>query len=90
MALIMSRALAGSDCRFFPKDKEVRSHTVTNFLRKAVSSLVPCGLILVTFAGTALAKHDEAPEIDPNLLVSGLALLAGGVLVVAERYRRRR
>jgi hypothetical protein len=90
MALIMSRALAGSDCRFFPKDKEVRSHTVTNFLRKAVSSLAPCGLILLTFAGTAMATKPEAPEIDPSLLGSGLALLAGGVLVVMERYRRNR
>jgi hypothetical protein len=66
---------------------------VTNFLRKAVSSLGPCGLILLTFAGTALAKKGgdyEAPEIDPNLLVSGLALLAGSVMVVVERYRRKR
>lgn len=63
---------------------------MTNFLRKALSSLGSCGLLLLALGGTAMAKPPMAPEIDPSLLGSGLALLAGGVLVVAERYRRRR
>jgi hypothetical protein len=64
---------------------------VTNFLRKALSSLGSCGLLLLALGGTAMADwHPTAPEIDPSLLGSGLALLAGGVLVVMERYRRNR
>ena len=63
---------------------------MTTFLRKAVSSFGPCGLFLLALGGTAMAKRPTAPEIDPSLLGSGLALLAGGVLVVLERYRRRR
>ena len=86
----MSRTLAESECRFFLKDKEIRSHTVTNFLRKALSSLGSCGLLWLALGGTAMATKPTAPEIDPSLLGSGLALLAGGVLVVMERYRRNR
>jgi hypothetical protein len=63
---------------------------VTNFLRKALSLLGSCGLLLLALGGTAMASHPVAPEIDPSLLGSGLALLAGGVLVVMERYRRNR
>jgi hypothetical protein len=74
---------------------------VTTFLRKALPLFVPCSLLLLTLAGTAMANQNQggnsqgqnyggAPEIDPSLLGSGLALLAGGVLVVLERYRRRR
>lgn len=32
----------------------------------------------------------SAPEIDPSLMSSGLALLAGSVMLVVERYRRHR
>ena len=64
---------------------------MTNFLRKALPLFGSCSLILLTLAGTARADWTPSvPEIDPSLLGSGLALLAGGVLVVMERYRRRR
>jgi hypothetical protein len=63
---------------------------MTTFLRKALPLFGSCSLLLLTLAGTAGATPTVAPEIDPSLWGSGLALLAGGVLVVMERYRRRR
>jgi hypothetical protein len=62
---------------------------MTTFLRQALPLFGSCSLLLLTLAGTARATP-TAPEIDPSLWGSGLALLAGGVLVVMERYRRRR
>ncbi len=53
--------------------------------------------LALTLAVTALAGRAHAgfnpggtPEIDPGSLVSALALLAGGVLVVTDRCRTRR
>jgi hypothetical protein len=31
----------------------------------------------------------RVPEIDPNMAFSGLAMLSGGVLLIADRFRRR-
>ena len=65
---------------------------MTTFWRKALPLFGSGSLLLLTLAGTARAGYPPpaAPEIDPSLLGSGLAVLAGGVLVVMERYRRRR
>lgn len=58
--------------------------------------LAPSAIFLLGFAGTALAHPGHghhwgnAPEIDPSLMSSGLALLAGSVMLVVERYRRHR
>ena len=58
--------------------------------------LGPSAIFLLGLAGTALANPGHghgwghAPEIDPSLMSSGLALLAGGVMLVVERYRRSR
>jgi hypothetical protein len=40
------------------------------------------------FAGTALAN--VAPEIDPGTGASALALLSGGMLLLTDRFYRRR
>jgi hypothetical protein len=64
---------------------------VKNTLRKAVGT---SAVLLLAFAGSAMAYsghacHLGAPEIDPSLMGSGLALLVSGSLVLVERYRRR-
>jgi len=46
-------------------------------------------LVFLQLAGTALARGGHAPEIDPSLIGSGLALLGGFFLLLIERYRRR-
>ena len=38
----------------------------------------------------ALHHPPRVPEIDLGLAVSGLAMLGGGVLLIADRFRRRR
>lgn len=52
-----------------------------------------CGLALVLAAcsGTAFASPPPlgAPEIDPGSMGSAVALLTGGILLVADRFRRR-
>ncbi len=57
--------------------------------------LTAISLFLLVFAGTALAHwhhhpRHHAPELDPTLIGSGLAVLGGSVLLLLERYRRRR
>lgn len=53
-------------------------------------SLQFCGLALVLAAcsGVAQAGVSITPEIDPGSMTSALALLSGGVLLVADRFRR--
>lgn len=55
-----------------------------------------CIIIVLGLAGTAMAhpghRHGyghNAPEIDPSLMSSGLAVLMGGALLLLERHRRR-
>lgn len=50
-----------------------------------------CGLLLALIAtgGVAWGFSPDAPEMDPNSAMSSLALLAGGVMLVYDRYRRR-
>lgn len=68
-----------------------------SFLGRALSSFGSSALFSLAFAGFALAAgHDHhwhhwghAPEIDPSLIGSGLALLGGGLLLLIDRYRRR-
>lgn len=65
-----------------------------NTLRRAASSLGTSAVFLLALAGSALAYSPHAralgaPEIDPSLLGSGLALVVSSALVVVERYRRR-
>jgi len=46
-------------------------------------------MIVLGLAGTASALI-AVPELDPGTATSGLALLAGGALLLIERFRRRR
>jgi hypothetical protein len=50
-----------------------------------------CGfcLVLSAFAGTAMATP-STPEIDPGTGASALALLSGGILLLTDRFYRRR
>jgi hypothetical protein len=57
-----------------------------------------CGLLLVlaACAGVALAQTSmngtcdtHAPEIDAGSIASGLTLLAGGVLLLTDRFRHK-
>jgi hypothetical protein len=62
-----------------------------SILTKALGTSV---VLLLAVAGPAMAYsghacHLGAPEIDPSLMGSGLALLVSGVAVVIERYRKR-
>jgi hypothetical protein len=64
--------------------------------QKRALSVVGAGLLFLGSVGVAFAKpgwhhpHLHAPEIDPGSLGSGLALLAGSLLLVVEKYRRRK
>jgi hypothetical protein len=55
-----------------------------------LASLGICGgLLLLALHGTASAVTAAVPEIDPGTAASGLAVLAGGALLLIERFRRR-
>jgi len=63
-------------------------------LGRALGSFALCGtsavLVLTAAAGRALA-HDtcHAPEIDAGSLASAVTLVTGGLLVLADRLRRK-
>jgi hypothetical protein len=68
---------------------------------RAVTFLGTSLVFVIELAGTALAEGHghhhgwghgwgHAPEIDPSLIGSGLALLGGSFLLFIERYRRRK
>ncbi len=61
-----------------------RTRRIVGALRKGVGLF----FVLAAFSGTAWG-HLGAPEIDPGSAASSLALLAGGVMLVYDRYRRR-
>ena len=61
--------------------------------QKHTLSLVAAGLLCLGSVGVAFAGGHSwlhAPEIDPGSLGSGVALLVGSVLLVVEKYRRRK
>ena len=51
-----------------------------------ITVLALAALCLFGLGGTA---HAAVPELDPGTAASGLALLAGGLLFLIERRRRR-
>lgn len=76
-----------------------RQHMKRLVVRSLVLSAL-CTLSVLAIDGIALAHGfhhgwghghhwGHAPEIDPNLIGSGLALLGGSLMVIVERYRRR-
>ncbi len=58
----------------------------TSFLTWAIG----LALVFAATAGTAMAADPpSAPEINPAAATSALALLAGGMLLIAGRFRRK-
>jgi hypothetical protein len=49
-------------------------------------------VIMAAVSGKALAfgPLDQAPEIDPGSMVSALALLCGGLLMLTDRWARKK
>ncbi len=45
-------------------------------------------LVLTALSATALATRAQHPEIDPGLATSAMALLSGGLLIIAARRHR--
>jgi hypothetical protein len=45
-------------------------------------------LLFLAMAGSLLAQHEGAPEIDPGSCLSALALLSGGLLVLRTARKR--
>ena len=56
---------------------------------RAITTLFASSLFMFALCGTAGA-FSPVPELDPGTATSGLALLAGGLLLLLERHRRRR
>jgi hypothetical protein len=50
-------------------------------------TLVVSGLLMLAGSGVALAA--AVPELDAGSAASGIALVAGAAVLMAERYRRR-
>jgi hypothetical protein len=47
------------------------------------------GLVLAALSGVALAQTQVVPEVDPGSMISGMTLLAGGLLILTNRARRK-
>jgi hypothetical protein len=48
-------------------------------------------LVFAAVAGSAMAQdviHPDVPEISPASAMSGISLLAGGMLLLADKFRR--
>jgi hypothetical protein len=52
-------------------------------------TLMVSGLLLLAGSGTSFAIS-AVPELDAGSAASGIALVAGAAVLMAERYRRRR
>jgi hypothetical protein len=59
------------------------------FLSTLASLGVASGLLVAAMCGTAAAGAIPVPEIDPSSASGGLALLAGLMLLLGQRLRRR-
>ncbi len=71
------------------------SHNLVSLVSKTFAACRKAGgllLVLAALASPATAAWCDgpmgAPEIDPGALTSALTLLAGGALVLADRFRR--
>lgn len=63
----------------------IRRGTVSKVLGLGVASMM---LLLGGIAHAGPGYYVPAPELDPGLMASGLALLLGGGALLIERYRR--
>jgi hypothetical protein len=59
-------------------------------LSHALVLAAACLMFTLALGGVAHAITQAVPELDPGNAVSGVALLAGGAMLLIERYRRRR
>jgi hypothetical protein len=66
-----------------------RFRTVALAVRMVTLQFAGLGLVVIGLCPAAQAAPPPAPEIDAGSLVSGLALLSGGVLIVTNRFRRK-
>jgi hypothetical protein len=48
-----------------------------------------CAIFMAGMVQPALATLATVPELDPGTAGTGLAVLAGAILLLVERYRRR-
>jgi hypothetical protein len=60
-------------------------------MKRTYSSMVlTLGICALVLAGVSTSwAGATVPELDPGTAVGGLALVAGAVVLIAERYRRR-
>jgi len=66
-----------------------RFHTLASAVRTAALQSAGLGLVVIALSRAAQAQVQATPEIDAGSLVSGLALLAGGMLIVTNQIRRK-
>ncbi len=65
-----------------------RFRALASAVRPVALHSVGVGLVVVALS-RAVQAGAPAPEIDAGSLVSGLTLLAGGILIVTNRMRRK-
>jgi hypothetical protein len=66
-----------------------RNNVKTILSISMVTGLLWLAPLAIAFAQPA-HRPPRVPEIDPALAISGLAMLGGGILLIADRFRRRR
>jgi hypothetical protein len=67
-------------------------HRLTMVSSRAIAAALRfagLGLVVFAFSSVAHAGAARAPEIDAGSFVSGLTLLAGAILIVTNRIRRK-
>ena len=65
-----------------------RFRTLASAARRVTFQTAGLGLVVIALSTAAQAIPASTPEIDAGSLVSGLALLTGGVLIVTNQFRR--
>ncbi len=66
-----------------------RFRALASAVRPVAIHSVGLGLVVVALSQAVQAGVPQTPEIDAGSLVSGLTLLAGGILIVTNRIRRK-
>jgi hypothetical protein len=66
----------------------VRASKGKGVCQMRVKTLLLAALSILCMAGMAQA-YDPVPEIDPGVATGALTLLAGGVLILAAKFRGR-
>ncbi len=66
-----------------------RFRALASTARRVALQSAGVGLVVVALNRAVQAGPPISPEIDAGSLVSGLTLLAGGILIVTNRIRRK-